>query len=143
MSENLTVHEGDVGRAIFQSNQWRKVQKDDGEMPFEIFLDAKSRNKISVHLLGDDLKDVAQRCDDIAKQRGANRSFYGWAKVAVAIAEQHDRTVVASPTPDDRWHADIVLPCTPDDKVARERHAMHLAASAVCCPRPFTKLEVV
>ena len=136
MSEPRVVREDSVGRAVFQSNQWKKVRRNDGEMPMDVFLDSKSRNKISVHILGDGLKDVAQRCDDIAKQRGVNRSFYGWAEVAVAVAEQHGRAVVASPTPDDRWHADIVLPCAPDDKVERERHAIILAAHAVCRPRP-------
>ena len=144
MSELPAVREsGSVGRAVFQSDQWKKVRKNAGDTPPAVFLVPKDMDRISVHILGDDLKDTAKRCDDIAKQRGANRTFYGWAEVPVAIAEQHDRTVIASPTHDDPWHADIVLPREPSGKVALERHAEELAANAVCCPRPSTKLDVV
>ena len=140
MSEHPVVREGSVGRAVFQSNQWKKMRKSAGKtppnMPPEIFLDGKSLNKISVHILGDNREEVAGRCDDIAKQRGANRSFYGWAEVAVVFASQDGRAVLASPMPEDRWHADIVLPCEPSDRDAREWHAEELAAYAVCCPRP-------
>ena len=140
MSGLPVVSEGSVGRAVFQSNQWRKMLRGAGrtppDMPPEVFLDGKSLNKISVDILGGNHEEVARRCDDIAKQRGANRSFYGWAEVSVACASEDGRTVLASPIPEDRWHADIVLPCEPNDTDEREWHAEELAANAVCCPRP-------
>ena len=69
----------------------------------------------------------------LARERGRNRipslNFYGWAVVAVRDAAQNGRTVVATPTLENRFHADIFLNVTSDERRRQqEQHASELAA---------------
>ena len=131
-SSKAVVADGTVGRAIFQSGDWKKMQKGAGYTPVSIFLDRKSPLAISVFLLNlTSDAELTQIGDDMAHQRGANRTFYGWAEMSVADASQDRRQVLATPQPENKWHADIVLPPTAKtDKRERERHAQQLAKIA-------------
>ena len=127
------VIDGAVGRAIFQSGDWKKMQKGAGNAPVSIFLDKKSPLAISVFLL-DITSDaeLTQIGDDMASQRAGKRTFYGWAELSVADASEDERRVHATPRTENQWHADIVLPSTVEtDKQERERHAQRLAQMAV------------
>lgn len=125
------ISKGAVGRAIFQSSDWHKMER--GTTSISIFLDTKSPTKISVFLLNltsDD--ELTQIGDGIAKQRGVNRKFYGWAELSVTDANRDQRKVHFSPQPENAWHADIVLPPIAEtDKKERERHANELANKAI------------
>ena len=132
-SPGAVVTDGAVGRAIFQSGDWKKMQKGAGNTPVSIFLDKKSPLAISVFLL--DLTSDAELTkigDNMASQRAGKRTFYGWAELSVADASKDGRRVHATPQPENKWHADIVLPSTAEtDKQERERHAQQLAKMAV------------
>lgn len=61
-----------------------------------------------------------------ANKRGAN--FYGWAVLITEIACQSNRRVMASPTAENPYHADIVLPASAgEDYEEQVRHAQELA----------------
>ena len=126
---------GDVGRAIFQSNHWKSICR--GVASVAIFRDEKSPVEISVFILSrvSDRK-LTQIADSIAVQRGSNRKFYGWAELSVANASIDAREVHATPAPENKWHADIVLPiAAKDDKKVRERHVNQLAHLSTSRPR--------
>ena len=135
-SSGETITDGAVGRAVFQSSTWKKMNKGEGSAPLDLFIDRKSPVEISVFIL--DLAsdgNLTKIGDDMAQQRGENRKFYGWAKLSVTDARKDKRKVRATPRPENKWHADIVLPSSAEtDKKERERHAIQLAKMAV--PRP-------
>ncbi len=138
-SSGETITDGDIGRAVFQSNDWKKVQKGKSCTPPSIFLDKKSQVEISVFLLDfapdEKLTEIGDR---IAQQRDGSRTFYGWAELSVVDASEDGRKVYATPQPNNKWHADIVLPSSAEtDKKERERHVNRLAKMAV--PRPCTR----
>ncbi len=88
-SPGAVVTDGAVGRAIFQSGDWKKMQKGTGNTPVSIFLDKKSPLAISVFRL-DITSDaeLTQIGDDMASLRGEKRKFYGWAELSVAVGAQ-------------------------------------------------------
>ncbi len=130
-----TLRGGCVGRAVFQSRDWKRALK--GEVSQTVFINSKSPVEISVHILNiAPDKTIAKICDSDAKRRGENRRFYGWAELPVADASESGRTVRASPQPGNEWHANIVLPCKAGEKIQRERHANQLAKNASPRPRP-------
>ncbi len=133
VSAGNIITEGAVGRAIFQSSDWKKIIKRTGNAPHQIFLDETSPIEISVfHLDNASDKDLTEIGDDMATQRGINREFYGWAELSVANASENKREVHATPNPLNQWHADIVLPSIAEtDKMERERHANELAQMVV------------
>ena len=135
-SSGETIADGVVGRAIFQSNQWKKMQNEKSYTPPSIFRDKQSLVEISVFLLNFTSDETLTKIgDDMAQQRSPNRKFYGWAELSVADASEDERKVRATPRPENKWHADIVLPSSAKtDKKERERHANQLASMAV--PRP-------
>lgn len=125
-----SISTGVVGRAIFQSNNWKKTKK--GNAPAAMFRDKKSPIKISVHILNRASdKTLTKIADAIAKQRGPKCSFYGWSELPVIDASRDDRTVRPSPISSNKWHADIVLPTVAKrDQQNRERHIEQLALIA-------------
>ncbi|WP_424947011.1 hypothetical protein [Candidatus Spongiihabitans sp.] len=101
--------------------------------PISIFLNNKSPINISVFLLDIASNEMLTKIGDaMAKNRGAGRSFYGWAEVSVANASENGREVHYTPQPGNKWHADIVLPVIVQaDKKAREQHAKQLVDMAI------------
>lgn len=135
-SFGAVVSRGAVGRAVFQSSDWKKINKGAENTPPGVFLDRTSPIEISVFLLDfTSDKKLTKIGDSMATQRGANRHFYGWAELSVADAGKDDRKVRTTPQHENKWHADIVLPSTAaTEKKERERHANQLAKMA--SPRP-------
>ena len=121
------VTSGTVGRAIFQSSDWRKIRR--GNTPPAIFLNRQNVSPISVFILGAvPDKQLTTVGDSLAKKRGADRKFYGWAELPATDASKDGREIHATPQPDNEWHADIVLPPVVEkDKRERERHLYELA----------------
>ena len=132
------IKNGAVGRAILQSSDWKKVENK--HAPYSLFLDNKSPIEISVFLLDIASDESLTKIGDaMATQRGAGRSFYGWAEISVAKASENGRQVRYTPQSENKWHADIVLPVIVQaDKQERERHAGQLARASI--PRPAVNL---
>ena len=77
--------------------------------------------------------------DKVAGDRNVGRevTFYGWAAIAAKDAESNGRQVVATPQPDNPYHADIILPnSTVEDRDEQVRHAQELADESCWCERP-------
>ncbi len=120
-----------MGRAIFGSNHWKQMQK--GHKAPSIFRIKDDSIEISVFLLGFTSNEMLTNIGDaMAKNRGAGRSFYGWAEVSVVNASENGREVHYTPQPGNKWHADIVLPVIINaDKRKREQHFGQLARAAI------------
>jgi hypothetical protein len=114
-----------VGRRVHSSKQAKRAEK--GRIHFNIFLGKDGEPTLSVDRLDEapqkKLVSIARRA---AKAR--KRSFYGWAELVVLSVRENGRSVIASPLPDNPYHADIVLP--PDSVECRRKqmeHAQNLA----------------
>ena len=123
-----------LGRGVFDSN---KVNKKGNVRP-RAFLERQGEVNISVDRLDfAEPKEMATLGDTVALGRGADRRFYGWATLAAKDAASNGRQVVATPLPDNSYHADIVLP---DSTVANRdeqiRHAQELADASRWRERP-------
>ena len=121
-----------VGREIF-SRRFARIGRAGG-VNYRNFMGEESA-ALSVDLLDRaPLKVMTQIGDKNAVNRGTGRSFYGWAVVCKADAEQDGRTVLESPTLWNPFHADIGLPPLGDDEMerldSRRLHAQSLAAAA-------------
>lgn len=67
--------------------------------------------------------ELTSLCDNAARRRGPNRTFYGWAEISVQCVEKKcDMKVISTPTGENPCHADIEFP---DQVVADEvKHTM-------------------
>lgn len=126
-----------LGRGVFSSNQARSAKK--GIMQHSIFFEHEDAQSLSVDRLNHAPDQVmAEIGDRIARSRGPNRSFYGWAEVALEDASKNGRTVAATPLPDNPYHADIYLnvPASSERRDDLIDHANNLAAAAEWRKRP-------
>ena len=123
-----------LGRGVFSRKDKKLVAKN--RTPHKLFLAKNPPERISVSRLNREPDDkMAELADLDGKDRG--QTFHGWAEVSVRTARGMGRKVAETPTPRNRWHADIILP--DDAKTSeelREEHAYDLAARAVWRPRP-------
>ena len=142
---------GRVGRGVFTGKEQRKARN--GRVPSSVFFDSPASGAISVHRLTSRPGEIpaadsglasdetmAEIGDRDAAERGAKdgttRTFYGWGELSVQDAAEDGRKVIASPLPENPWHADIILPAADVGDKARRRHAENLAARAIWRPRP-------
>lgn len=75
-----------------------------------------------------DVEDAVDKGQERAKNRGSDRTFYGWAITTASETRKEGRMVRSSPLPDESndFHADIILP--PDAcRVQRKEHLSELA----------------
>ena len=122
-----------LGREIF-SRRLAKRRRGGTDVPYRVFMGPES-NELSVDLLDRAPLEVMTRIGDRnAAHRGPGRSFYAWAALTRASAEQDGRRVAPAPTAWNRFHAEIRLPPLGDDEAerldARRAHARGLAAVA-------------
>ena len=123
---------------MFDSNKVKKAEQK-GIIIHRVFLERIGVLRLSVDRLNHaQLAEMAEISDEVARGRG--KTFYGWAKLLVGDAEQHGRTVEASPQLSDRYHADIQLNINTQDPVdlkdLQTQHATELAAHSEWQPRP-------
>ena len=87
------------------------------------FLEKLGEPKIFVDRLSvAPLEEVVKIAERVAGARDA--SFYGWAIVAAKRIRENGRKVVATPLPDNPYHADILLPeGAAEDREEQQRHA--------------------
>ena len=117
-----------LGRSVFSSRSRKRARN--GRIDVNIFLEREEAESISVdrmdHAPLDELADSAR---EWGRSRTPSLNFYGWAVVAVRDATRNGRTVAATPTPENRFHADIFLNVTGDERRRQQKqHANELAA---------------
>lgn len=116
-----------LGRRVSSRNVRNRVRR--GNAPISLFMREDTRF-LSVDRLRDDW--LTEATSVVVKyDEGRNRTFYGWATISRNDAMGNGREVEPSPLPDNRYHADIVLPLmVMFDKNEYEKHAIELAAQA-------------
>lgn len=82
-----------------------------------------------------DLHAIARLAKDRGRGRTPPRQFFGWAEVSVLDAERDGRTVRATPTEENPYHADIHLNLGLERgderwKAEQKAHAIQLARRA-------------
>ena len=124
----------DVGRRVFSSQQARKALR--SGIPPNVFLPPRGETALSIDRLSaanrDELATLAR-----AASESRPGSFHGWASVPCEDAQRDDREVRASPTPENPYHGEIILPdSTVTNRRERMRHAEALAKAASWEPDP-------
>ena len=118
----------DLGRAVF-SRRTRDRARKLGRIPMNVFLEREQAESISVdrmdHATADELTEWSR---ERGRSREPPRQFHGWAVVKVEDAEANGRTVEATPTLQNRCHADIRLNVTGEERRRQQKdHAVELA----------------
>ena len=120
-----------LGRAVFSSRRMKRAKK--GFVDFHAFF-RKGSNNISVDRFGfcsDKTLTKIQNKNAKLRVQDDKCSFYGWLQMTVNTARgvEKERTVKATPTQDNPYHADIVLPNTVTDDFERKAHAKEIASN--------------
>lgn len=117
----------ELGRRVSSRSVRGLVRR--GDAPLSLFA-REGTYKLSVDRLHVDyLSEVTAIAADYDRSR--ERNFYGWAVVTHDVASRNGRHVEPSPQPENKYHADIVLPIiVVSDKKKSEQHASELAAKA-------------
>ena len=95
----------------------------------DVFLEREQAKSISVdrmdHATADELAEWSR---ERGRSREPPRQFHGWAVVKVGDAAANGRTVEATPTRQNRCHADIFLNVTGEERRRQQKdHAVELA----------------
>ena len=95
----------------------------------DVFLEREQAESISVDRMDHaPIDELAGWSREQARNREPPRQFYGWAVLKVRDAAMNGRTVEATPTPQNRCHADIFLNVTGEERRRRQKdHAFELA----------------
>ena len=122
----------DIGRSVFSSGAAKRAGRHGKIIP-EVFLESREADSISVDRMDHaPLSVLAALSKQTGQSRTPPRNFYGWATLKVSDAAANGRTVEATPTDANIYHADIVLHL-PNDNERRDQqkqHANELAALA-------------
>lgn len=116
-----------LGRQVSSSTYISKLKR--GDVPPVLFVREGSPEVSTDRLHSDYFPDVANSETDFHKNRG--RTFYGWAVISQDKLSQIGLAATPSPTPDNPYHADIILPLSPEpDRHEIYPYAVKLAAKA-------------
>lgn len=118
----------DLGRAVF-SRRARDRARKVGRIHMDVFLEREQAESISVdrmnHATADELAEWSR---ERGRSREPPRQFHGWAVVKVQDAAANGRIVEATPTPQNKCHADIRLNVTGEERRRQQKdHAVELA----------------
>lgn len=119
-----------VARAVTTSTESRRSRN--GNVPASVFT-YYGHSQISVDRIDRmERGEAVRHGENIAANRGANRTFYGWAVVAVATVRDAGCDAESAPEPGNDWHAHIVMPppAALDDDL-HDEYAGRLARRAV------------
>ena len=119
-----------LGRSVFSRRRSNRARNSHIDM--DIFLEREEAESISVDRMRHaSLGELAEWSIVRGRNRTPPRDFHGWAVLAVRHAEMDGRTVTATPTPENRCHADIFLNITGDERRRKQKqHANELAANS-------------
>ena len=131
-----------LGRSVFSNSVARRALR--GTIVRDVFLVRLEDDCVSVDRMDyAPVETMASLADARGEGRGAK--FYGWATLIAGAARSGDaecrRTVEASPLPENRYHANIVLTILGADMERRDiqkQHALALAKCAKWLPRPHS-----
>ena len=121
-----------IGRSVFSSGAAKRARRRRIIIP-EVFLESRGANSISVDRTDHAPPSVlAALSIQTGQNRTPSRSFYGWATLTVGDAASNGRTVEATPTDANIYHADIVLHLSDNNerRDQQKQHANELAALA-------------
>ena len=95
----------------------------------DVFLEREEAKSISVDWMDHaPIDELAAWSRERARKREPSRQFHGWAVLKVWHAEKDGRTVEATPTLQNRCHADIFLNVTGEERRRQQKdHAVTLA----------------
>ena len=118
----------DLGRAVFSQRSRNRARTKDA-IDMHIFLESEQAESISVDRMDHaPIDELAEWSRERARNRKPPRQFYGWAVLKVQNAARSGRTVEATPTQQNRCHADIHLNVTGEERRRQQRdHAVELA----------------
>lgn len=118
----------DLGRAVF-SRRTRDRARKVGRIHMDVFLEREQAESISVDRMNHATVDeLAKWSRERGRRREPPRQFHGWAVVKVQDAAANGRTVEATPTLQNRCHADIRLNVTGEERRRQQKdHAVELA----------------
>ena len=122
----------DIGRSVFSSGAAKRAKRHGRIIP-EVFLEGREADSISVDRTDHAPPSVlAALSTQTGQNRTPPRNFYGWATLTVNDAAANRRTVEATPTDANIYHADIVLHLSDDNerRDQQKQHANELAALA-------------
>ena len=118
----------DLGRAVFSRRTRHRARKV-GRIHMDVFLEREQAESISVDRMDHAAAEqLAEWSREQGRGRKPPRQFHGWAVVKVRDAAANGRTVEATPTPRNRFHADIRLNVTGEERRRQQKaHAVELA----------------
>lgn len=131
--EHVCLQE-ELGRGVFSSKNAKRAKR--SRVPAHVFLEKLGEPKISVDRMSvAPLEEVVKVAERVAAGRDA--SFYGWAIVTAKRIRENKREVVATPLPENPYHAEILLPeGAAEDREEQQRHAQELADASRWQDRP-------
>ena len=117
-----------IGRRIFSVTKARRAMR--GNIAKSIFLEKAGVIQLSTdRTIRARLQDITAIAERSARDRG--ETFFGWASLPVSKAAMDSRKVKESPTTDNPYHADIVLPANAaKNKDKQKEHAQLLSDAA-------------
>ena len=124
-----------LGRSVL-ARRAEKRARTMGLIIRDVFLEAAEAPSVSVDRMDHaTLEHMALPGRERAQNRTPRRQFYGWAVVTVQDAGSNERTVEATPRPDNIYHADISLNITGGELRDRQKqHATELAVRSRWLP---------
>lgn len=131
----------ELGRRVFSGKIAHRAATN-GKIKPSVFLEKTGNRKLSVdRLTSVDAAGIAAVVED-AKNAAASRpqppnTFYGWAVVTAEAVIRARSTVEDSPLPNNRYHANIILPDSAvENEEAQKGYAATLAGRAKWKPCP-------
>ena len=122
--------EESLGRSVFSRRSSSRARQ--GQIDMHIFLEREDAESISVDRMDHaPIHELAAWSRERARNRKPPKEFHGWAVLTAEDAGRRGRTVVATPIPENRCHADIFLNITGDERRRKQKqHAHEMAAHA-------------
>ncbi len=128
----------ELGRGVFSSQQAR-LSRQHG-VPASVSRERDGHREISVDRLSlAPIDQAVKNGEAIARARGPNRTFYGWAVIPAVDVRNAGCDVEAAPLADgaNPYHANIILPdAAVTDSSAQDQYAQRLAIKASWKERP-------
>ena len=126
----------ELGRCVTSGNEYRQIKYSmrmgEAAIPYTVYENWDEEGALSVIRL-----DHPSLTEATAKARGPKRQFHGWAVTCVGDVRRLNFHVKATPRPENKWHADIVMP--DQDRLRQERRtelALELARASKWRPHP-------